>query len=367
MNTLEGKDNKLENKLENKSENKLESKSSELKRTKSARELEAEIGETRNAITEDIKAISDKVSPAALKQEAKQAWTGVKQDVADRANEAKDAAIDKVLEVKDVAVEKAQEVRDATIEKAEQVRDVVVEKAQQAGDAIVQTAGEASEVARRTGRAAWGFTVRNAVPLSLIGLGAGWLIANNRRQRGFRAEGYDSSYPRDVSYPAVGVEGSYPQTELYSTPAYEAYRPGSSVGESQSARRSTGASQTNGNGAASEKLQQTKQKLQQTVSQAEGKLRAGALRSKEVLQDRARRVAQSSRSFAEANPLALALGTLIAGVGVGLLLPSTGAEDRLLEPGRRRVRGLISEARDTTREVSGIVRDTAEETAQVLR
>lgn len=347
MNTLDSKDNKMETKLENKFENKPDNK-----RNKSARELEAEIGETRNAITEDIKAIGDKVSPAALKQEAKQAWTGVKEDAADRMIEAKDAAIDKVVEVKDVAVEKVVEVRDAVVEKAQQVRDVAVEKAHEAADSIVETAGEASEMAGRASRAAWGFAVKNAVPLSLISLGAGWLIVSNRRQRSMRAQGYDSSSARDVSYPGVGVEGSRQHTE--------ASRPGSSMVEPQSARRNGGASKSNGNGS------HTKAKLQQTMSQAEDKLRASALRGKDMLQDRARRVAQSSRSFAQANPLALALGTLIAGVGVGLLLPTTAAEDRLLEPGRRRVRNLISEARDTTREVSGIVRDTAQETAHVL-
>lgn len=354
MTTLEGKDNKLEN-----------------KRVKSSRELEAEIGETRNAITEDIKAIGDKVSPAALKQEAKQAWTGVKEDTAQRVTEAKDAVIEKAVEVKDAAVEKAVEVRDVAVEKAQQVRDVAVEKASEAADAIAETAAEAGDITRRASQAAWIFAVDNAVPLGLISMGAGWLILNNRRQRSFRAQGYDASWPRDVDYPGVSVEGSPESTELYSTPSYEAYRPGYRTGQPRPVRRDLRPSQSNGqqsdgNGAASAAIR-AKDKLQQTVSQAEGKLRASAVRSKDLLQTRARQVAETSRNFAQANPMALALGTLIAGIGVGLLLPSSAREDRLLEPGRRRVRNFIGEARDTTREVSGIVRETAQETAHALR
>jgi len=56
------------------------------------------------------------------------------------------------------------------------------------------------------------------------------------------------------------------------------------------------------------------------------------------------------------NPLAIGAAAIAAGVGVGLLLPSTNPEDRLL--GSRRDR-LIGDVRGTIEEVGRAVKDTA--------
>src|SRR4029077_9984231 len=97
----------------------------------------------------------------------------------------------------DVVVEKAVEVKDAVVDKAVELKDATLVKAQQAADVISETADEVAYQSRRAGAAAWRFTSANAVPLSLIGLGIGWLIAGERRgrmqRRGLNAPGPDDT------------------------------------------------------------------------------------------------------------------------------------------------------------------------------
>ena len=338
---------------------------SDTKRTKSSREIEAEIGETRNAITEDIRALSDKVSPSNLKHEAKEA-------AKDALNTAKDTAVSKATEVKDAAVTKATEVKDVVVDKAQEVKEVAVEKAQQAAHAVQDTYDEVSYQTRRAGRAAFRYTADNAIPLGMIGIGAGWLIANARKDK-VRDRDWEGDLNREPGYrlprTAAGY-GDYPadNSEYYTSSAYSDYR-GRDYGRDNAGRdnaagrdlatrdyREPGASRT-----------ALKQRAGQKLEDAGRSLRDATQRGKHAIEERAVQLRDASRDLIQSNPLALAVGTLIAGIGVGLLLPTSEREDRLLEPGRQRVRNYIGQARDTAREVGGIARETARDAANVLR
>jgi len=347
----------------------------DIKRTKTSRELEAEIGETRSAITEDIRALSDKVSPANLKHEAKDAAkdmmnsakdaavnkaTEVKDAAVNKASEVKDVVVDKAIEVKDATMDKAREVKDAAIDKATEVKDVAVEKAQQAAQAVSETYDEVSYQTRRVGRAAFRYSAANAIPLSMIGIGAGWLLANARRDR-VRDVNWEGSTDSDTYRLPRTAAGSrdYPadNNEYYTSSAYSDYR-----------QRDRGRDREPITSTLSNRSTALKQRAGQKLEDASRTLRDSAQRGKQVISERAVQLRDASRDLAQANPLALAVGTLIAGIGVGLLLPTSEREDRLLEPGRQRVRGLIGQAKETAREVGGIARQTAQDTtANVLR
>jgi len=151
---------------------------------KSAYEIEQDLAQTRGAISEDIRTLSDRLNPSNLKEEAKtavkDAASGMKQAAVSKAEDAKDAVMEKVSEVQSVVAEKAVEVKDAVAEKAVELKDEAAEKLSEAKDAVVETLEDASEQAKRFGSEALRYTSANAVPLAMIGIGAGWLIANSR-------------------------------------------------------------------------------------------------------------------------------------------------------------------------------------------
>src|SRR5687767_9830529 len=110
--------------------------------------IEAEIAETRNAISERLNAIGDKLSPEHIKEEAR-----------DLIGEAKEAAVEKLREVKESALE-----------------------------SVSETVHEVGDRARRAGVATYDYARSNAIPLGLIGLGVGLLImSSNRRRRRYES------------------------------------------------------------------------------------------------------------------------------------------------------------------------------------
>lgn len=315
---------------------------SESQANKNPREIEAAIGETRNALTDDIKALSDKASPAHLKQEAKQALKSAKDNIVDK-------AVEKTAVAKDVVVDRALEIKDIAVEKATEAKDLAVTKAQEAADVIAETADEVATQTRDIGRVAWQFTVENAVPLGLIGLGAGLLLTNQRKSQrlaGTWDEEDYSDYPDE--YPADNLAFS----EDVATPA-----PVRSLAAPRSRKAAPSALKKAGT-----RLRQGSKsaydKAGHGIEEAEHKLADTAARGRDIVQDKFRSVSRASREFAEANPLALAFGTLLAGVGVGLLLPSTSREDALLRPARARIRGALGDARRVAEDVSSVAKDT---------
>jgi len=316
---------------------------------KNPREIEAAIGDTRNALTDDIKALSDKASPAHIKQEAKQAIKNVKDNVVDK-------AVEKSVAAKDVVIDKAQEIAEVAVEKASEVKELAVTKAHEAADAIAETAEEVATQTRDVGRVAWQFTVENAVPLSLIGLGAGLLLTNQRKAQRERlltddwAEEDYAEYPED--YPAdnlaFAADGDNPARRVPALAARPKRKAPTALNKAGRSLRETSKSAYN--------------KAGQSLDEAEHKLLDTAARGRDAVTDRLRSVQRASREFAEANPLALAFGTLLAGVGVGLLLPSSSREDALLRPARTRIRGALGDARRAAEDVSDVAKRTVRET-----
>jgi len=314
----------------------------EFQTSKNPREIEAAIGDTRNALTDDIKALSDKTSPAHLKQEAKQAIKNAKDNVLEKAAEKGAEVKDRALEIKDIAVEKAVE-----------AKDIAVEKAHEAGEAISEAVDEVAEQTRHASEVAWRFTVDNALPLGLIGLGAGLLIANSRSQS-TRVSRPDVEWGDELDesdYPADNLAFA---TDAYPAPARRVATSPRGSGKSTALKKAGSRLRDN--------TRSAYDKAGRGLVQAEHRLADSAISARDAVQDRLQRVGQASRDFAQANPLALAFGTLLAGVGVGLLLPSTPREDRLLQPARSRIRTAIGTARDAADEVTQAAKQTAQDT-----
>jgi len=99
------------------------------------------------------------------------------------------------------------------------------------------------------------------------------------------------------------------------------------------------------------------------VSRIEDKMRRASMQTREAAHQQVERAKQS--------PFALAGVGLLAGLGIGLLLPATQAEERALaRPSRairEQARGALEAGRDTAQRLRSGVEDAAREVKDVLQ
>lgn len=318
---------------------------------KSSREIESEINETRSAITDDIKTLSDKLSPAHLKEEAKEAVVN-----------AKNAAVDSAVEVKDAVIEKAVELKDNVTEKAAELGSAASEKLAQAKDAAVETFEQVEEQVEEIGAAAWQFTRANAVPLALIGVGAGWMIANSRRD----GDGYarERSLSTDSDYDDYAWNDRSIAAQSSASGAKRGQSRGRASARNSSSRAASG---TRGIGSqATDKARGLAREAGENMRRVESTIADRASQGARYVRDGFQRARVASTDFAEANPLAVAFAGLLAGVGVGLLLPSTERETKLMRPARQKLDALIGDVREAASDVTQVAKDTATQTMHAI-
>jgi ElaB/YqjD/DUF883 family membrane-anchored ribosome-binding protein len=124
---------------------------------KTPEEIQLEIARTRSAITGDLVALSEKLSPAHLRESAREVMRDAREEAKEVLREAKDAAIDSLRGVKTRAIESVNEtVHDLTLR------------------------------TREVGGTALAYASAHPTALSLVGLGAGvlvWIFRERSRRR----------------------------------------------------------------------------------------------------------------------------------------------------------------------------------------
>lgn len=303
-------------------------------------QIEADIDQTRNAITGDLRTLGERLSPEHLKEEAKEMM-----------NEAKNVAVETMQEAKNVATSTFHEVK------------------QDAMDTVSAKVGEFRDTVRHAEHQAVDFLRANAVPLALMGLGLAWFMSNRRSTEKQWEGGYRTRGAGNWRYPET--EGHHPIDDA---------RDG--------IQRAAGKSRELGH-RAKESARHWAQDAQHEVSSVAGQVRDFAGREMEQVRgvardaqqrlgratDRARDVAgrelrharDFSRRATESHPLAVAAAATAAGLCVGLLIPETQREDQLFGAQRER---LMGEAKTAIREAKGAARDathTAKETARDVK
>jgi ElaB/YqjD/DUF883 family membrane-anchored ribosome-binding protein len=279
--------------------------------------LATKVDEARGAVSNDIKALGEKLNVSHLKDEATNAIV-----------DAKDAMVDKLVDVKDSAVEKLSDAKNATVETLSDAKDAAVEMAHDAGEQVKELGSVTLDFARA-----------NAMPLALIGIGAGWLVSsllersssnatgpNARTDRAKRAR--ISARPRSR---AVDRDERTPDDERDLHPG----RISGSAADIAAIAKNKG------------------QQLTEKAKRGAASVKAGV-----------KRAGTASLEYADGNPLAIAAVSVAAGVGIGMLLPSTSYENRWF--GARRDQ-LFGEARETAQGLGNVVRDTVQETSEALR
>lgn len=338
---------------------------------RSPEEIQREIIETRANIKQDVKAIGEKFTPAQIKENAKGVLADAKEEGATMVRDVKDSAVGSLRSARDNAVEAV----------SETVHDLG-ERAREAGAITADYARQAGEYARDAGSATASFVAANAIPLSLIGLGVGWLALSmrSRTQTRYIDERYEDEY--EVDYDDYYFEGDEPQPgrrgrtrRLTDSVRGRAAGARDRVGEAAHGARdraehlvegareraqsiAQSARDVAGNvaegarelaGTARERVGAAAERASTSLDVARTRVSEQASHLSHEARERVYRAQLRTRELADENPLALGAIAIATGVGVGLLLPATQPENRLMGETRDRLlgdaRGLIDEAR----------------------
>lgn len=285
--------------------------------------IREQIQETRAGMSETIDAIQERLSPEVLKEQAKE-------QVAELADSAKE----KIKETVQESVQTAKDaVYDATIGKAgeamQNLGETVGDAAQQVGTAIKDTGTSVVRTVRR-----------NPLPVTLIGLGVGMLLLRRRRTHAVR---YVDNYETDLGYEAAWPERRRGEKGVVT-------RAQSAVSDFVG-----GAQETVSNAASG---------AWDSVSNLAGQAGEQASNLGGRIQEGARRVQDQYERSLQENPLAVGAVALAAGAAVGLMLPSTRVEDRLMGETRE---NLTQKAEEAARDTFGKLQHVAGEAGRAAR
>jgi hypothetical protein len=297
-------------------------------------EIEAEIDQTRNAISGDLRTLGERLDPAHLKEEAKEVIVEAKNVAVETLHEAKDVATNTFREVKDNAV-------NAVSDKVDEIRENVY----------------AAE------RQTLSFLRENALPLALIGAGVSWFLAN-RRSSERRWDDYgrgDDNWrypPRRGFHPLDDARSG--ASRLAGGARERASQARSQAGDwADSAGNRAGDVANRVRGYAEREFDQ----VGNAARNAEQRLTETAYRARDFAGRELREARDYSRQMTETHPLAVGAAAVAAGIGIGLLIPSTRPEQELLGPRRER---LFGDAKDAAQQIAQSAKHAAREVKDTL-
>jgi hypothetical protein len=234
-------------------------------------EIRGDIEDTRARMGSTIDAIQEKLSPQRLMDEAKDT------------------------------------VRDATIGKAQEMAGNVADTARETGSTIMDTIRD------------------NPVPVALTAIGLGWLLWGARRKATERRDERDYWNARNGRYGRYGQYGGY--DDRYRNGMYQGKQDNGRVGQMADKVQDTASR-------VSDQIQNTANKV---GDQAQGMASNVADRAGDAA-DYAQWQAQRAKSWFEQtwddNPLLVAGAALAAGTIIGLSLPETQVENKLMGDAR---------------------------------
>lgn len=356
----------------------------------------AQIEQTRSEMSSTIDAIKEKLNPQTLMDQAKdtvsvvtadavqQAKDTVREVSANLAETAKstihDVTADVVGQTKTTVHAVVTDVTDHAKDAARgavsgavsgavgEAKEAVSSAVGGAKEVVVTAVGGAAHTAKEASSSMLDFIKQNPVPMSLMGIGLGWLFMNSRKHGTL-----GQRYP-EVSY-------------RYGYGSYDADEGGSSVRETLSSakdkvgdvaghakdrvsdvagRATEGLSEVAGTvqDKASQLTHQARDKASELTHQARDK----ASQLTDQAQYKARAAVGSLEQMVQDNPLAVGAMALVVGAVVGMTVPGTSREQRLMGETRDRLVERAGEtAQDLTQKAKSVAQEAltaAKETAQ---
>ncbi len=287
-------------------------------------EMEAELDQTRSAISGDLRTLGERLSPEHLKEEAKEMML-----------EAKGVAVETLHEAKDVATSAFREAKDSAME------------------SVSAKVDEFKGNVRRVERETMGFLRDNAVPLAFIGIGVAWFMSNRRSR--------EASWDREYRWGARGEAARGYRTDDWQ----ESSGAGLSEMKERAQQWVEGAEHKVGDvaGRARSFTHKELAGAKHMARDVGNKVSEAATQASDFAGRELRQVRDFSKHASEAHPLAVGAAALAAGIGVGLILPQTRREGALIGPQRDR---LVGEAKEIIEDWSHAAGDAARDVKQTL-
>jgi ElaB/YqjD/DUF883 family membrane-anchored ribosome-binding protein len=317
-----------------------------------------QVEETRCSIGSTLEAIKDKLDPHAIAQQAKE------------------TAADVVQHAKESAVEVVDHARGA-------MYDATIGRAQHAVEGTVDTVrGAGSNVAD--------FVRENPVPVAMIGLGLAWLLMSRRSEsrrdtyRGYGGyhggaddpaydRGYDSRSRYDPGYmgeagDAIRRRASQAGERVSAAVDEVRDRAGEVVGETRAragevigqARERAGEMVDRAQQRVGETAEQARERAADAAERARYQAKLASMQAREV----AHRSGDALQNLVQENPIAVAAIALGLGAAVGMLLPSTEPESRLMGETRDR---LVDRAQDVAQDVKERAQTAAKQAVDTVK
>jgi ElaB/YqjD/DUF883 family membrane-anchored ribosome-binding protein len=233
--------------------------------------LAQDIEQTRDEMSGTVEAIADRLDPANIVQDAKQT------------------------------------VRDATVGKVEEMASNVAETASGFVDDARYTAQDAGSGLLETVK-------RNPIPAAMAGIGIGWLLTHR-----------SSGQPNRASWERARWTGSDRRFSRFDD--YEAGRGGYAGSEASLSDRAGGAVEQIG-----QQASQFADTVGSKVSGAADQARSTVGQVPEQVGGVARDVQWNAQRIVEDNPLAVGAIAVAVGAAIGIVLPETQTEQRILGP-----------------------------------
>lgn len=272
-------------------------------------EIRADIEQTRAQMSQTVDALQERLAPERLKNEA----------------------LDKV--------------RNATVGKVENFADDARDMAKGATSTMIET------------------IKKNPVPAALVAIGLGWLFMERPSEgRQYRKDMYRRERYYSGGYGPYGAYGPADRPEEYARGSSRAYQAPGGIQDRMSQTA----------GSVQDKVSQAASNVQDTVSQAASGVQdtvsnvtSQASDTASQLADQAQHTAQRAKSrfehMMQENPLLVGAAAIAVGAAIGLSLPSTQAEQKLMGETRD---NLMDKAQDKLQDTMEKVQHVGEQAAQ---
>ena len=240
------------------------------------------------------------------------------------------------LDPANIAAQAGEKVREATIGNVE----AKVEDMTQAASNIVNNAGETVQEA---GSGVIETIKRNPIPAAMAGIGIGWLVLNRQSGQSSRSSWsrQGSSYGFDRSTSGYDFSGDPLRTnggstgqslgdragQVTDTIGNKAQEAGSAVGDAASTVKQTAGEAVSNVGQTASQAVNT---VGQTASQAANTVGQTASQAANTVGQTAGQAATQAQQALQSNPMAFGAIALAVGTAVGLALPATQAEKRVM-------------------------------------
>jgi ElaB/YqjD/DUF883 family membrane-anchored ribosome-binding protein len=296
---------------------------------------QADIDQTRAEMGQTIDAIQDKLRPQTLAQQAKDAISQVGSHAKDTLSDVTHTAVRNV------------------VDEAKGAYHGVM-------DPVKDTVGGAVDSAKGATMSLYQVLRDNPIPIGMAAIGIFWFYRN---MRGRQPSG---SYNPTIFTPQSSVDQSPSMSDQVSGMASQMKdQAGQMMGTMQD-------KMSDMKGAAQDKIGQIGDKAQQTFGQVSDKAQQTFSQVSDKAQQKMRGGVDNVQRFQQENPLMLGAMALLAGAVIGMMLPSTDVENRMMGNTRDRfadkmtdkAQDLKEKVGNVAQQVMGTAKDTAVQEAK---